>query len=371
MANNNFLPLDLKESLFFETGYEIGEMVSISLDPDISIQTFSDYVSIRGVISLEGEYMKLTDWPEDDDAKKDETVEHIYRSVAKIAEDKEDQVRFYHHFPIEISVPFERISKIDDVTVSVEAFDYTLRHASEMKIAATLHINGIKQEQQPKEVEELKEPKVDVGDTFEFEIVKSKQETKQTEQTESKTLAIEQEEKTSEVEKQLSRTEETTEQDKLEEKDIEEEPVTNKERKQVQERQEDKSQVLKGENEQNDFKDRKEERLDKEEEEKIVEIKEEDDEREPIHIHEQVDLDEEESSTETLKDMFYLAEMFNDEDGGKIYQMKLRIVQEDESLIDIADAYEISTQKIINYNKLDDETITTGQLLLIPLAHEE
>src|SRR5690625_4721056 len=171
MTENNFLPLDLNESLFFETGYEIGEMISISLDPDISIQKFSDYVSIRGIISLEGEYMKLTDFPENTERKKDDRVEHIYRSVAKVVTTSDEQVQFYHHFPIEISVPFDRISKIDDVTVSVEAFDYSLDDVNEMKVAATLHINGIMKERNQKSSKKSTASEVNLGETFQFDVV--------------------------------------------------------------------------------------------------------------------------------------------------------------------------------------------------------
>src|SRR5699024_8602614 len=50
---------ELNESLYFEKGQEVEEMRGVSLDPEISIQPFHDYISIKGVMELRGEYVKV------------------------------------------------------------------------------------------------------------------------------------------------------------------------------------------------------------------------------------------------------------------------------------------------------------------------
>jgi|SRR5690625_31283 len=384
MVENNFLPLDLKESLFFETGYEIGEMISVSLDPEISIQKFSDYVSIRGVISLEGEYAKLTDLPEDYEEKRNERVEHIYRSVAKIATDTDERVNFYHHFPIEISVPFERISKLNDVTVSVEAFDYTLRDINEMKVAATLHINGIDQGKQQIPEETTEQSSVELGETLQFEVIKNEQ-TKKNEKLAAQKQSESIKDTIGQEEQLLTRVEQLKAKREMENKEvtkkaeklnqIEERPADEKpvQEEPVREKIDQKESVLKQSTEKEDDlqEERTEQPMTNDKKEDVQETKQLDEARDPINITEQIDLTNDESSEEELKDVLYLAEMFNDEVEEDVYQMKLRIVQDDESLIEIADRYEIPAQKIMHINELEDENVVAGQLLLIPFATDE
>lgn len=342
MVENNFLPLDLKESLFFETGYEVGEMISISLDPEISIQTFNDYVSIRGIIALEGKYLKVDE--EETEHEKEQRVEHIHRSIAKIATAKDEEIKFYHHFPIEISVPFERISKVDDVTVSVESFDYTLPRMNEMKIAAMLHINGIQQDKPlPKEAtDEDSHPNVELGDTFQFEVVNKREE-----------------------EKSEANTTDSTDDPK----------VTDEKLPPTPELKETETEEIREASEQESIP--QEDALEKEQavhddslnpsSEEVPEIEQLTESADSINISEQADLSTDEALDETLEGATYLTEMFNGTEEDESYQMKLCIVQMDETLNEIAERYEVSPQKIVHTNDLEDDQILTGQILLIPL----
>jgi len=342
MVENNFLPLDLKESLFFETGYEVGEMISISLDPEISIQTFNDYVSIRGIIALEGKYLKIAE--EEADHEEERRVEHIHRSIAKIATANDEEIQFYHHFPIEISVPFERISKIDDVTVSVESFDYTLPRVNEMKIAAMLHINGIQQDKPlPKQPEEVSHPNVELGDTFQFEIVNKREEAK------NETNKNKSTDDSKDMDEKLPMKHDLKEEETEEIREASDQEATDKEEAPAKEPKAHEAELSKSSSEE------------------LPEIERLTDQTESINISEQTDLSEDEASAESLEDATYLTEMFNGTDEDDLYQMKLCIVQMDETLNDIAERYDISPQKIIHLNKLDDEQILTGQILLIPL----
>ncbi|MCY8455011.1 peptigoglycan-binding protein LysM, partial [Bacillus spizizenii] len=52
MPQNHRLQFSVEESICFQKGQEVSELLSISLDPDIRVQEVNDYVSIRGSLEL-------------------------------------------------------------------------------------------------------------------------------------------------------------------------------------------------------------------------------------------------------------------------------------------------------------------------------
>lgn len=137
---------DLNESLYFEKGQEVGEMTGISLDPDISIQPFNDYVSIRGVIELSGSYQREVSAHEEDESALDFDDYHSKRYVEKVVGLDDDQAEFTHRFPVEISVPAYRVTDLDDITVGIESFDYEIPNQNQLKLNSTIEIHGINDE---------------------------------------------------------------------------------------------------------------------------------------------------------------------------------------------------------------------------------
>lgn len=141
---NNHIQFELKESLSFEKGQEISEMISISLDPDVVIQAYEAYVHIRGVILLQGEYHR------DFEGKTDEDEKDKRKSVTfieKVHQAEEDIAIFSHRFPIDISVAKERVQDINKVYMTVEAFDYELPSTDLLKVHAALNIFGIAEDE--------------------------------------------------------------------------------------------------------------------------------------------------------------------------------------------------------------------------------
>lgn len=130
------------EMLHVENGQEIDEMLSISLDPDISLQQYESYIQIRGLIILQGEYRRRA---------QSDTLANVRRDQAilmeKITEKSEQESAFMHRFPVDISIPEDRVDNLEDVRVLVEVFDYTLPDAYSMHIQATIHIQGVEAEQ--------------------------------------------------------------------------------------------------------------------------------------------------------------------------------------------------------------------------------
>ncbi len=136
---------ELNETLYFEKGQEVNEMRGVSLEPDISIHSFHDYISIRGVIELKGEYEKSRHTVFQDDLEED--VMGSKRYVEAVEQDEEGVSIFSHHFPVEISVPANRIANLNDISVYIQTFDYEIPNPTLFRLYSTIEIHGIQQEE--------------------------------------------------------------------------------------------------------------------------------------------------------------------------------------------------------------------------------
>src|SRR5690625_7852000 len=117
-------------------------MLAISLEPDIAIETFHDYVQIRGIIILQGECKKTTENLEEVGAPDNVVTNYL----EKIIDTEPGQAMFSHRFPVEISIPKNRITSMENVHVEVASFDYEIPATDCININATLHIAGITKE---------------------------------------------------------------------------------------------------------------------------------------------------------------------------------------------------------------------------------
>jgi stage VI sporulation protein D len=139
----------LEESLWFRKGQEVTELVSISLDPDITIQENDQYVTIRGSLELTGEYVCNNENSEEEEGA---NPGHKY---VQIVQDRESGTcQFSHRFPVDITIPNNRIKSIYDIDVVVESFDYSFPERSCMKLTSDLTISGLYGEQQHEREEE-------------------------------------------------------------------------------------------------------------------------------------------------------------------------------------------------------------------------
>lgn len=137
--NQSCLRFSLEESLWFRKGQEVEELVSISLDPDITIQENDQYVIIRGSLELTGEYKSSND----SNAAEKEESESVPKYVYQVEERDEGINEFSHRFPVDITIPNNRIQSIYDIDVMVETFDYSIPERSCLKLSAELTISGL------------------------------------------------------------------------------------------------------------------------------------------------------------------------------------------------------------------------------------
>jgi len=157
-GNQSFLRFSLEESVWFQKGQEVDELVSISLDPVITIKESDQYVTIKGSLELSGEYNR-------EQADFEEVDYFTNPKLIQTVEVREEGVHvFSHRFPVEITIPKNRIEDLNDIQVTVETFDYAFPEKSCLRLSADLMITGLYGEQQHELIQDPSEHEV-----YEFE----------------------------------------------------------------------------------------------------------------------------------------------------------------------------------------------------------
>lgn len=408
--SNSFI-FELEESLFFEKGQEVEELRGISIEPEITIESLDNYISIHGNLELQGEYQKVNGEEEGEEIFDFDQIQ-AKRYVESIREVNGLYV-FTHKFPVDISVPPHRVNKIEDVTVQIESFDYDLLGADSLKITAAVEIQGILQDEAYRPSEENWETaeadQEQVGDTFSFEIELPEEALTRNEQTiledqkKLEELLASEEEIKPEVEpileespseEALIRNEQTISKDQkkmeelltLQESHSEEEPEDDPDRWKV------KSQPLSEYFE--SLSKGKASEDDSEEEEQVEEVLEAEEDMEMTEEKPGWDVADESEVIDYIEDTFYpdtpreeeilvaeetkkeeerteseslLSQIFREADEDHYAKMRLCIVQENDTIDTIAERFAISPLQLIKHNQLEEELeVNEGQLLYIP-----
>ncbi|MEC3757082.1 LysM peptidoglycan-binding domain-containing protein [Bacillus halotolerans] len=136
LPQNHRLQFSVEESICFQKGQEVSELLSISLDPDIRVQEVNDYVSIRGSLELTGEYNI-------DQSKNTEEFYTDKRFVEEVRTREDGTAELTHCFPVDITIPKNKVSHLHEVFVFIDAFDYQLTDSRILTIQADLAIEGL------------------------------------------------------------------------------------------------------------------------------------------------------------------------------------------------------------------------------------
>jgi len=408
---------DLNEMIHFSKGQEIAEIKGISLEPNISIQSNSDYIAIRGVIELSGEYRK--EGAEAEAFIDDHEEFGLKRYVEQVTDLEGDEAYFQHRFPVEISVPAYRVNHSDDIKISVDAFDYELSSNNQLNLYATVQIDGINAE------------RMDADKVDESEETKNEWYAQSLDEQDTKELATE--ERTNSSERDVEEIndgpslqeeiDESIEQQNSDVPDLVEEESRNEEQgldDQTEKNEKEQTNPTPAEEIEDDFyfevtKKEENELSTHREEEAIVSNKKEketESERWPFkektqtlaeffgnekpthaesltdspstetvstHVHvesrdeettdqEEVhDESEREEGAEEERDVSYLSDLFRHSEEEHYAKMRICIVQEEDTIETIADRFEVSSLQLIKQNKLtEDFDVEPGQLLYIP-----
>lgn len=138
------LTFPLEETLWFEKGQEVDELISISLDPHITIEENDDIIILSGSLELNGEYKHISQM---ENAEKDIVIPVQGRKYIHTVETRnEEESAFIHRFPVEIVIPKHRIPNMDEIDVGIQTFDYELPEKEQLKVIAEVYVQGLYEE---------------------------------------------------------------------------------------------------------------------------------------------------------------------------------------------------------------------------------
>ena len=356
--NQSCLRFSLEESLWFRKGQEVAELVSISLDPDITIQENDQYVTIRGSLELTGEYRN-----DEESAVEEEENAPNQKYVERVDPQEEGICEFSHRFPVDITIPNNRIQSIYDIDVIVESFDYSIPERSCLKLSAELTISGLYDSTQQEEVVEQEE-EYEVLHRYQVEVprVEEPEETDQEENQFEDTFLFEAEaRKQPEEEKVEAFPKFPTFSYQEPEEELEEEPqrplVFEHARSEVSEPVDEMEEIV--------------EEAPAEPIQQEIEV--------PAQPKEPV-MEESSSSPEappkqakkknSKKKTMTLTEFFaRKEEASDQARLKVCIVQKGDTLDSLADRYDVSVPNLLRYNNLElNQDVYEGQVLYVPVA---
>ncbi|WP_062198990.1 LysM peptidoglycan-binding domain-containing protein [Massilibacterium senegalense] len=296
---------------------QVKQMISLSLEPNISVEPLNDLVTMKGALILQGEYES----GEDD----------LAGNVRKLE----------HSFPIDITIPKSRVTSLDTIQLMIESFDYDFEEQERLIIQADLLVSGITNESafvlEEREKETLEEPLVRMeaghkqAERVEDEAVEtSTVDTTLLGEEQMGEMTIEkQEEKEVRPLVQIEATREENDRPLVQVESTREEkhPVVVEEIQVVQEIQKEETEEARNE-----------------------ESKEQD-----AHVHEG-----------EFEQEFLLSELFATDEEDHFSQVKIYIVQRDETLHTVASRYEMPVDELVRFNDLKTTDVEAGMLVYVP-----
>ncbi|MFD2705184.1 stage VI sporulation protein D [Salibacterium lacus] len=320
-AHSSELTFSLEESVWLNQGEKIKELVSLGLDPDIRIEEKYDYVDIKGGLYLKGEYYPETE-NEESEAEREPAPRYIERNNRR--EDGIGELK--HFFPVDVTVPLNRIHHLDDVYVTIDSFDYDLPEPGCIQLTADVSISGVQERGHKEETEEAGEPAaVEPLPVWEMEDVFRPENKEDNEQAGG-------------------------------EKDNKETELWSdtQQREEEMETEEDASDIV------TSFYKR-----DTEEDHLPAHSNRDEDPPEEMEAEDSSDPDETDQTGDRDDNALYLTKMMTsgEEDFSRL---KMCIIQENESIEQIAQRYHTTAGHLLRFNRLNHEHVEEGQILYIP-----
>ena len=139
--NQSFLRFSLEESIWFPKGYEVSELDSLSIEPDVNIIEKDQYVVIEGNLDISGEYRGFANQQENEPLEAEQSHRQLVQDVFFREEDSIHV--FNHQFPVDISIPANRVEDRSAIEVDISTFDYSMPESNCIKLISELMISGI------------------------------------------------------------------------------------------------------------------------------------------------------------------------------------------------------------------------------------
>jgi stage VI sporulation protein D len=421
------IKFSLEETVWFRKGEEIEELVSLSLEPDVTIHDLDQFISVRGSLKMYGEYKKNKGVQREEDS-----FSYSGKKFVTVVEIREEGISEFHYdFPVDITVPKSRVKNIEELDVIIDMFDYDTKDHNCLTVTTDVSIIGvesdeatiynrenlIEREGEEKGHDDVKTPEInnqlfaynevptlDLDDEEEEEdtfVVEAKKE--RTEEDKNTPIPIQympptnhnmfseyttsNEDNQSEAnnrnvnetadEKSKAHDEELqlVEYVQSDSTDDHESVRGNVQEKEVSEKKQDDQKVtylkidkhkdeqevhrVSSEDEETDFNDQPIEIVNLQTSDDEQRLSEEESEDKNIKLHSHTEREEKESIS--------LTQFFARKDENSVAKMKIYIVQEDDTLEDIAERYEVSVSQILRFNSLEPhQDAYEGQILYIP-----
>jgi stage VI sporulation protein D len=344
--NNSSLTFSVVESVWFKKGQEVQEVLSMSLEPEISIEERSNEISIKGALQLIGEYVPRKNSTSEED-EQSIYAETRGREVEDVTISEDGVGELTHRFPVDISVPITRVRNLDDIYVVIDSFDYDLPEHGCLKLSADIVISGIEHERASESVQEH------VYEQHHYEVQEQQQyenaETRNDFNNYDSAPADQTNEDYFEVETRKA----------PEANDYDETEYSNE----VETYQQQTPQV--------EMKGRVEEDSTNQEEEHTywnneVSIGSHDNSYRYASNEEEEEVTNEQQSSRDENALYLTKMLAGEEEERQFTSLKMCIAQQGDSLQEIADRYHCSVSQIMRVNRLDNEEISEGQIIYIP-----
>ncbi|SDJ05332.1 stage VI sporulation protein D [Alteribacillus bidgolensis] len=385
------LTFNLEESVWLDKGQKMKELLSLGLEPDIRIEEKMDYVAIKGGLHLKGEYRPL-----EEERNEEPTDDNPSPQYVEEDDQRDDGIgEIKHFFPVDVTIPLNRIHNLDDIYVQIDGFDYDLPEPDCIQLTADVSITGMKNEETAREEEQSEPltapepmPRWDIEAKYQPEEAAPPDFPRPYDRTFSSYFQTSHENVTEETEEEAFNEGEGLKSDEEKEN---EEFSTETEEEIIEDRNNEISDNEQEDNEQ------EEDQIDNQ----SVEAKEQQESSSPIvtSFHsrdetesenvqtiepsaedieevdtvqtEQEDSSEEESTSPSMSDRddnaLYLTKVMTKGEE-EFSRVKMCIIQENESLDTIAERYDITISHLVRYNRLDNEHLEEGQILYIPAS---
>ncbi|WP_273850956.1 stage VI sporulation protein D [Guptibacillus spartinae] len=339
MPEGSYLHFSVEEQVWLKKGQEVEEVLSISLDPEISIEEYEDYVAVKGCLYLTGEYLQR-----DQNGEEVMNEDSPYRSIHEVHVREDGTASMGHRFPVDITIPASRVRSLEDIFVTVDTFDYTLVDENCLQLKADISISGIQGDLNREEIDS------DSSEVYEDEESEYDQEENV---WENDIKYVDHQEESLEQTSHL-RSPQVDMRAQLTQFEVD----YSSEEEEVQEAYQEPTY---------DFLRRMAHQIDGSTEYNNQPIVEETRSSHNEYVdYEEVESYEEEKQAPREENALYLTSMLTKEEE-QFSRMKMCIIQPGDSLTEIAERYRVLPSHLARVNRLEEEEVKEGQILYIPI----
>lgn len=390
-SSNNNLRFSIDETIWLKEGQEADEILSLALEPDITIEETTNHVNIKGGLRLTGEYKPVETEGESDASPVDEHLS--FRTIDEISLSDEGIANIDHLFPVDITIPSNRINELEDVYVMVETFDYDVPEKGCIQLFADISITGLvdQQKETTAPAYEFEETVVEEEDVYTLPFHRQQEEGSPFQNFEAESYREPQqveEELTPEVDLKRRGEESSVEENKTGDvlqsfiENVSESdkatPVPSGNRNEgIEEVLEEVEEQVESPELELEVEEEEEVEIVDEEEGTVVEVETE--KEYEVELEEDgLEIEEEEETGIVVKEKgiknshdnentLYLTKMLSNGEE-QFSRMRMVIVQQGESLDKISERYRIPVTSLLRTNRLNADTIEEGQVLYIPAS---